>query len=299
MDGATSVPNSRLVEEQENRKRKFLEEDYAIKLQGLSSPCPASFDGEADSNLISMPSSTKYLKKGHSSFFGQTPRGTAGILEAEANGPTYSQICLPIHENLLNAGVELSSNRGNVVDDILHELLQSGGAAQKYMQGSRSMKIDNWILLDNVVQGRGARTNASKNLSKRSKRHMSLKQHRKYGSFDFPIEFLKFEMFMPMHNMWKDYIMQLIKNIGKNQLAQSLLSADFHGAILLVADSKIISLVGVSGIMVRETAETFGLVTPDNKFRVVPKRPSVFIFRANCWKITLYGDQLISRSFAT
>ncbi|KAK9121519.1 hypothetical protein Syun_019136 [Stephania yunnanensis] len=280
MDGATSVPNSRLVEEQETRKRKFLEEDYTV-LQGLSSPCPTSFDG-------------------HSSFFGQTPRGTAGILEAEANGPTYSQICLPIHENLLNAGVELSSNKGNVVDDILHELLQSGGAAQKYMQGSRSMKIDNWILLDNVVQGRGARTNASKNLSKRSKRHMSLKQHRKYGSFDFPIESSSmFEMFMPMHNMWKDYIMQLIKNIGKNQLAQSLQSADFHGAILLVADSKIISLVGVSGIMVRETAETFGLVTPDNKFRVVPKRPSVFIFRANCWKITLYGDQLISRSFAT
>ncbi|KAK9145190.1 hypothetical protein Sjap_005093 [Stephania japonica] len=106
-------------------------------------------------------------------------------------------------------------------------------------------------------------------------------------------------MFKPMHNMWKDYIMQLIKNIGKNQLAQSLLSADLHGAILLVADSKIISLVGVSGIMVRETAETFELITPYNKFRVVPKRPSVFIFRADCWKITLYGDKLFSRSFAT
>ncbi|KAK9168974.1 hypothetical protein Syun_001114 [Stephania yunnanensis] len=246
-----------------------------------------------------MPSSTKYLKKGHSSFFGHTPRGTAGIPEVEANGLTYSQICLPVHENLLDVSLELSSTRGNVVDDILHELLQSGDAAQKYMQGSRSMKIDNWILLDNVVQGRGARSSASKNLSKRSKRRMSLKQHRKYGSFDFPQEFHKFEMFKPMHNMWKDYIMQLIKNVGTNQLAQSLLSADLHGAILLVTDSKIISLVGVTGLMVRETAETFGLVTPDNKFRVVPKRPSVFIFRADCWKITLYGDKLISRSFAT
>ncbi|KAK9124339.1 hypothetical protein Sjap_013941 [Stephania japonica] len=289
MDGATSLRKPRLVE----RKRKFFEED---------SPCLPSVEAEAEveaaSNFITTPSSAKYLKKGHSSFFGHTPRGTAGIPD-EANGPTYSQVCLPVHENLLNAGVELSSTRGNVVDDILHELLQSGDAAQKYMQGSRSMKIDNWILLDNVVQGRGARSSALKNMSKRSKRRMSLKQHRKYGSFDFPQEFHKFEMFKPMHNMWKDYIMQLIKNVGTNQVAQSLLSADLHGAILLVADSKIISLVGVTGIMVRETAETFGFITPDNKFRVVPKRPSVFIFRADCWKITLYGDKLISRSFAT
>ena len=77
-----------------------------------------------------------------------------------------------------------------MTDKILHELLQSGDSAQKYMQGSRSIKIDNWILLDNFVQGRvmstGSHIRALKNHSKRSKRHMSMKQLKKTGVFKLP-----------------------------------------------------------------------------------------------------------------
>lgn len=77
-----------------------------------------------------------------------------------------------------------------MVDMILHELLQHGDSAQKYLQGSRSKKIDNWILLDNYVQGRGKSTSshirALKAHSKRSKKHMSMKQHKKCGSFVLP-----------------------------------------------------------------------------------------------------------------
>ena len=63
------------------------------------------------------------------------------------------------------------------------------------MQGSRSMKIDNWILLDNYVQGRslssGSQARALRIHSKRSKKHMSMKQHKKHGSLDLPQEFRK------------------------------------------------------------------------------------------------------------
>ncbi|KAJ0088443.1 hypothetical protein Patl1_32046 [Pistacia atlantica] len=77
--------------------------------------------------------------------------------------------------------------------------------------------------------------------------------------------------------------------------------------------------------MVRETAETFGIATRDDKFRgshnvdlnafpqyrnflifsirvlklqmqLVPKKGSVFIFQVDCWKITLLGDKLTSRN---
>nr|AFK38394.1 unknown [Lotus japonicus] len=105
---------------------------------------------------------------------------------------------------------------------------------------------------------------------------MSMKQHKKYGSLDLPQEFHKFDIFKPMHEMWKDYIMQLLKSTGKNQLAQCLLVADLHGANILVVECKIKHLTGTCGIMIRETSEAFGIITEDNKFRVVPKTVSVF-----------------------
>jgi ribonuclease P protein subunit POP4 len=91
--------------------------------------------------------------------------------------------------------LQFSSERGGSVSEILHELLQKGDAAQKYMQGSRSMKIDSYILLDNFVQGRAlsssSQTRALQLHSKRSKKHMSMKQHKKHGSMDLPKEFHK------------------------------------------------------------------------------------------------------------
>ncbi|KAK3016648.1 hypothetical protein RJ639_006743 [Escallonia herrerae] len=220
--------------------------------------------------------------------------------DAEPNDPTYLPLSHPVHENLASTNVKFSGKGRGTVDQILHELLQKGDSAQKYMQGSRSKKIDNWILLDNLVQGRGtsggARMRALKVQSKRSKKHMSMKQHKRCGSLNLPQEFHNFEMFKPMHEMWKGYIMQLLKTVGKNQLAQCLLSADLHGAVILVAQCKIDALAGVSGIMVRETTETFGLITQDNKFRVVPKKVSVFMLQIDCWKITLLGDKLTSRN---
>lgn len=218
----------------------------------------------------------------------------------EENAPEYLQLSQVVHENLLATNIKVSSRKGDKVDKILHELLQNGDSGQKYMQKSRKINIDNWILLDNYVQGRGVSTGshirALRMHSKRSKKHMSMKQHKKCGSFDLPQELHKFDVFRPMHEMWKGYMMQLLKTIGKNQLAQCLLNADLHGAIILVAECKVTSFTGVSGIMIRETAETFGIVTKDDVFRVVPKKMSVFIFQVDCWKVTLHGDKLTSRN---
>lgn len=242
-----------------------------------------------------LPSSNASSKKGKFSFSGH-----AVTQDVEANDSTYFQLSHPVHENLLPTSLNISDRRGSIVNQVVHDLLQSGDSAQKYMQGSRSMKIDNWILLDNLVQGRGAsrgaRIRALKTHSKRSKKHMSMKQHKKCGTLDLPQELHNFDIFKPMHEMWKGYMVQLLKNVGKNQLTKCLLTADLHGAMILVVQCKIASFTGVSGIMIRETEETFGIITQDNKFRVVPKKLSVFMFQADCWKITLHGDKLASRN---
>lgn len=87
-----------------------------------------------------------------------------------------------------------NSDRKTAVDHILHQLFQHGDSAQKYMQGSKSMKIDNFILLDNFVpksSSSRSRIQALKSHSKRSKKHMSLKQLKKCGSFNLSHEFHK------------------------------------------------------------------------------------------------------------
>ncbi|KAF5200008.1 Ribonuclease p protein subunit p29 [Thalictrum thalictroides] len=222
-----------------------------------------------------------------------------GNKDVEANDYTYSQICHPVHNNLSNVGVKLPSN--HIVDNILHELFQNGDDAVHYMNGVLKKKIETWFPLDVHVPSNAssaARIKALKCHAKRCRKHMSTKQHRKSGSLDFPAEIHKFDIFEPMHEMWKSYVLKLIGSLGDmKKIAQRLLSADLHGAILRVVECKLISYTGVTGIMVRETAETFGIITRDNKFRVVPKRASVFMLQAHCWKITLCGDQLTSRNY--
>ncbi|EOA28437.1 hypothetical protein CARUB_v10024651mg [Capsella rubella] len=198
----------------------------------------------------------------------------------------------------IKKGLMFSSAKGTIVDKVLHNLLRSGDSAQKYLQGTKSVKLDNYILLDNFVQSRSSASGSKKvsqKDSKRSKSRMSMKRLKKSGALHMPKDLQKFDLFKPMHGMWESYMMQLIKVTGKIQLSTTLLSADLHGAFMFVAECKIASFTGVQGIMVRETSETFGIITRDDKFRVVPKKLSVFIIQLDCWKITLHGDKFISR----
>ncbi|XP_050381396.1 ribonuclease MRP protein subunit POP4 isoform X2 [Argentina anserina] len=252
---------------------------------------------DSSPKLANTPKATP-SKKGNFTF-----TGYVNSQDIDENGPTYAKLSHPIDERLLAASnVEVSGREESKVRNVLHELFQSGDSAQKYMQGSKRKDIGNWMLLDNYVKGRGAsgfRARALQRNSKRSRKRMSMKQQKKNGLFDFPRELHSYDKFKPMHEMWKGYITQLLKTTGKTQLAQSLLIADLHGAIISVVDCKVTSYTGVSGIMIRETAETFGIITEDDKFRVVPKRFSVFVFQVDCLKITLHGDKLTSRNLGS
>lgn len=146
-------------------------------------------------------------------------------VDVELNNPAYLQISHSVDDNLLKITTEVRINvismmfqgctqhtisksfiahpvcslqisgKNTTANDILHDLLQHGDSAQKYMQGSKNVKVDNWILLDSFVQkssiATGARNRALQRQSKRSKRCMSIKQHKKFGSFDLPQEYHK------------------------------------------------------------------------------------------------------------
>lgn len=224
----------------------------------------------------------------------QKPSASSG----EEINPAYAELSFAFHDNLSKDGVS-DLDGTEVVHSVIYDIIQKGGDAGKITKGAKKLKLEKGILLDNYVQ-RGPRlvdAQARSLLihSKRSKRHMSLKQHKKCGSFDLDGTFHKYDFYKPMHEMWKDYIRELMKVTPKKKLSENLLSADLHGALLIVAECKAASYEGVNGIMIRDTAETFGIISEDNRFRVVPKAGSVFILQADCWKVTLIGDKLSPR----
>ena len=93
------------------------------------------------------------------------------------------------------ATIMQASSSGDSVNKIVFDLLQHGDKGHKYTKGSVAMKIDNWVLLDNFVSKDSslmdARAKALQSHSKRSKKHMTMRQHRKCGSLDLPKEFHK------------------------------------------------------------------------------------------------------------
>jgi len=90
--------------------------------------------------------------------------------------------------------IQFSSAKGTIVDKVLHNLLRSGDSAQKYLQGTKSVKLDNYILLDNFVQSRSSASGskkASQKDSKRSKSRMSMKRLKKSGALHIPKDLQK------------------------------------------------------------------------------------------------------------
>jgi ribonuclease P protein subunit POP4 len=198
----------------------------------------------------------------------------ASLKYSEANDPVYNQLCQPIHENLLGPNSQIHEERvgGDTIKGILHDILLSGDGADNYTRGASDINVqDKFVFFDNpTFQGNAsakARLRALRSRGKRSQKHMSMRQHRQCGSFDFPRKYQRYDIFLPMHEMWKEYIGELLRNCRKKSIEQCLLAADFHGAILAVVESKNKSFIGVQGIMVRETVNTFGILTSENKFR--------------------------------
>ncbi|KAL5202774.1 hypothetical protein ABZP36_013726 [Zizania latifolia] len=306
------------ISDQKKRTLEVLQQRYAAtkakKLQEEQLKCQKRNKGSAPKPKFDASRKGKAPESIPCQTSAQLPTKKGGEIN-----PVYSELSFGLHDNLLQGGIsDLDSM--DVVHSVVYDIIQKGGDAGKIMKGAKKLKLEKGILLDNYVH-RGPRLvdAQAKSLlihSKRSKRHMSLKQHKKCGSFDLQETFCKFDLYRPMHEMWKEYIRELTKSTPKKQLSENLLSADLHGAFVIVAECKSASYQGVCGIMIRETAETFGIISEDNHFRdncrldgiavfvakfamfepaVVPKAGSVFILQADCWKVTLIGDKLSPR----
>ncbi|KAM9366648.1 ribonuclease P protein subunit p29 [Symphorus nematophorus] len=139
----------------------------------------------------------------------------------------------------------------------------------------------------------------SKRTSKRAK-GLNARQKRAMKIFHIKPEHQKYELFLPLHELWKQYITDLcggLKPTGSPQFVQQkLLKADFHGAIITVVRSKCPSYVGTTGILVQEFKHVFKIITKEDKLKVIPKRNSVFAVEINGFVSHIYGSKFEQRA---
>lgn len=153
-----------------------------------------------------------------------------------------------------------------------------------------------------------------KNQQKVVKKIQAYNRNRKTSTIQKPFPMMKllnhysiplYEEFIPMNNLWQDYMQNLIfpsspnKNLPSlNAILPKLSSADFHGCLLTVIKSNNTMLVGVRGIVVWDTQHSFILCVPrdnDSKewnesreeftpservggLKIIPKNGTLFAF---------------------
>jgi len=96
----------------------------------------------------------------------------------------------------------------------------------------------------------------------------------------------------PLHELWKDYISELLGSQCDTKSVQDvLLKADLHGAMILVVHCKCVSINNLCGIIVLESKNIFQLLTASNKLVKIPKKNSIFQIIFLNYRITIFGDQ--------
>lgn len=110
----------------------------------------------------------------------------------------------------------------------------------------------------------------------------------------------QYESYLPLHALWCGYVGDILKldsgNLNEASIQQKLSKADLHGAILSVVRSRCPSLVGAEGILIRETENTFDIVSAANRLLTIPKAHSVFQISVGAVRCTIYGNHFCFRA---
>jgi ribonuclease P protein subunit POP4 len=73
--------------------------------------------------------------------------------------------------------------------------------------------------------------------------------------------------YIPLYKLWKSYIHDIISSTPPSAYTTKIIKSDFHGAKMFVSKSKNPSLVGISGIVIKESKNCFYFVTKENKLK--------------------------------
>ena len=111
---------------------------------------------------------------------------------------------------------------------------------------------------------------------------------------------------LDLNAMWKQYILALLAGDKQSQpgwkvsVAAKIIKADLAGAHISVIKANNQSLVGLKGLVVKETARTFVIVAIDNAQKILLKKDAVFNVvlpiiseSGSELSVNLWGDMLL------
>ncbi|KAL5504010.1 POP4 [Sanghuangporus vaninii] len=108
----------------------------------------------------------------------------------------------------------------------------------------------------------------------------------------------RYELFVPLHHLWLGYMCELhglnplpAKIPDKPSMPNSaamhakLVKADFHGSIITVKQARNPCLIGLSGIVIHETANALKVITVRNQVKLIPKQGTIFTFKVPLYDV--------------
>ncbi|KAI8844185.1 Rof/RNase P-like protein, partial [Chytridium lagenaria] len=133
---------------------------------------------------------------------------------------------------------------------------------------------------------------------------LTSKEKRALGVHDIAEGCRKYDLFAPLNALWKGIWGSFgteSGSRGEGGVFTESRKADLHGAIMTVTRSRCPSHVGLTGICVKETENTFHLIHPQNRLVIIPKPHTVFCFHVPAAKdggivVTLFGDHFKGRA---
>jgi len=164
----------------------------------------------------------------------------------------------------------------------------------------KQVPLENLPLSDQQKEQKTKEKRERKLLKRAGKKHlMSRRERKKSGMWEIPMEARKYELYIPLHQLWTQYIKELLGDVNTtnySMIYSKFLKADFHGSIITVVQSKCPSYIGKSGILLKETENTFNIITKTNRLLIIPKAHSVFTINYDKLLFKIYGDNFKVRS---
>ncbi|GBE82326.1 RNase P/MRP, p29 subunit [Sparassis crispa] len=214
---------------------------------------------------------------------------------------------------LINYSVKLASSAPFTPTYVKGNISRSADAAQLYASRVQGRQI----LLENPVreskEKKAREERKAKRLAEKARRDSGIIGRRdapRHGLWRLKREETKFSLFLPLHSLWLGYMSELlalppapsipiaraVAEAVPNAAAMhaKLVKADFHGSLVTVRQSKNPCLVGLSGIVVHETENTFKVVTKNDQLKLIPKQNTIFAFAVPLYSIS--GSDLPSSS---
>ncbi|RKP20829.1 RNase P subunit p29-like protein, partial [Rozella allomycis CSF55] len=138
---------------------------------------------------------------------------------------------------------------------------------------------------------------SKKKVKKPKRMGLTAVEKRRLKAFEIPKNYQKYECFTKLNELWNGYITEVLQDESGDSMLVALIKSDLHGAKIKVQRSKNKSVINKSGIIVKETANTFQIITEDDKLQSIPKMNSVFLLTTPIGKnFLLFGNSFCIKS---